>query len=240
LFLLVGTATPGAPPQILATRRRFFTRACNSSSVKMGEPWNAPNCKAPSYYAELFETDQRATILLESGAVWPCLYPSFKRLNLPFGTMGMVTDAAVSDYHFVQYGKSPAPMQIRGAPDIEPIWGAFRDKMMDLSKSKIPAACVCCCISCCTAAWWQPCFISGYGKALQALIEEQAPHFAAAGVRVEFFDRSDFYSFTVKTSLSAKYGSSHMNVVGVTLEMAQTASPTQMAVPLAAVQIERS
>jgi len=200
----------------------------------MAEPWQKPGSKAPSFYPELWETEQRATVKFDSigGMCW--VYPSFSRLNLPFGHQGYADDSTVNDYLFVQYGKSPAPVQIRDAPGVEPVWAEFRDKMLDLAKAKLPAQCVCCCCSMVTAPCWVPFFISSYTTALEKQVEEWKPKFAAVGVKIEFFNKSGTYSWSVSQVMGAKTSwGQKMVVIGFTLMKGEGPVP---AVP---VQIER-
>ena len=204
------------------------------TSTADAEPWQKAGNTAPSFYAELFETPQRATIKFDQGAVWPCLPPTFVRLNLPFGHVGLATDDSVDDYMLVLLGKSPPPAQIKDAPGIDPVWSEFRYKMIILAKSKIPAQCAGCCCSCLTADCWMPPAVSGYATSLQALAEEFSPKFAAAGVKIEFFDKSGNYSYKFVSPLKSRYvPSQYMPVVGVTLEKTSTA------IPAAPVKIER-
>lgn len=183
-------------------------------------PWVINGNTAPAFYEELFETDVKATVKFESIAVWPCQDPFFQRLNLPFGHVGYADDNSVSDYLFVRRGISPAPAQIRD-PTIEPVWAEFRDKMIALAKTNLPAQCTCCCITCCTAKCWMPLVMGGYKTALQALVEEYKPRFAAVGVLIEYFDKSGNFDYVIKTKFSAKwaYGAS-MIVFGVQLQRA--------------------
>jgi hypothetical protein len=201
------------------------------------KPWVKDGCEAPSYYEELFETDQKATVKFGMAAVWCCIPPTFQRLNLPFGHVGYADDSTVDDYLFVRLGKSPAPKQVKDADGIEPVWGEFRDKMINTAKSKIPAQCVCCCCSCITAGCWMPMFVNSYKGALKELVEEYAPKKAAVGITMEYFDMSGNYDYAVSNALSQKWARGvPMQVFGVTLEKGGAAS-TAPGVP---VQIERT
>ena len=129
--------------------------------------------------------------------MWPCLFPSFTRLNLPFGHIGYADDTTVDDHLFVQYGKSPALKQVRDAAGIEPVRARFRDKMLSLAKAKIPVQCVCCCCSCCTASCWFPVFLSKFTAAFRILVEEYKPEFAEVGVKIDYFDKSGVYDYHI-------------------------------------------
>ncbi len=201
----------------------------------MATPWQVSGCTAPAFYEELWETDQRAAVKFESIAVWSCMAPTFQRCNVPFGLMGYVDDSAVDDYLFVQKGTSPPPKQVRDVGGLEPLWAELRDETISLAKAKIPAQCSCCCLSCLTVQCWMPCALDKYKAALQGLVDEKTPKFAAVGVDLKYFDKSGLYSFKFVSPTKTQMGSRHFPVFGFTLEKGGAAQPVA-AVP---VQIER-
>lgn len=159
--------------------------------------------------------------------------PTFQRFNLPFGTAGFIDDSAVDDYYFIQKGKSPPPKQLRDVDGIEPLWAELRDQTISLAKAKIPAQCSCCCLSCVTAGCWMSSFLDKYKVALQGLVDEETPKFAAVGVNLEYFDKCGQYTYTFVSPTKSQYGNQHFpNVFGFTLEKGSGAAAPVAVAPV--------
>ena len=64
-----------------------------------------------------------------------------------------------------------------------------------------------------------PSFLDKYKVALQGLVDEETPKFAAVGVNLEYFDKCGQYTYTFVSPTKSQYGNQHFpNVFGFTLE----------------------